>query len=99
MTGSASESVATVPAGSPPSPWALALLALIPARRLFIIVWERAGRAELQVLFGVLMAFVPGYALFYAVGLKGDLGALAMGMLLAGAARSGDLAKSIFGVK
>ena len=85
--------------GSPPSPWALALLALIPARRLFIIVWERAGRAELQVLFGVLMAFVPGYALFDAVGLKGDLGALVMGMLLAGAARSGDLAKSIFGVK
>lgn len=85
--------------GSPPSPWALALLALIPARPLLIAVWERAGRAELQVLFGVLMAFVPGYALFDAVGLKGDLGALVMGMLLAGAARSGDLAKSIFGVK
>jgi predicted Kef-type K+ transport protein len=85
--------------GSPPSPWALALLALIPARRLFVTVWERAGRAELQVLFAVLMAFVPGYALFDAVGLKGDLGALVMGMLLAGAARSDDLAKSIFGVK
>ena len=36
--------------GSPPSPWALALLALIPARRLFIIVWERAGRAVLATV-------------------------------------------------
>ena len=85
--------------GSPPSPWAFALLLLIPARRVIVALWERAGRAELQVLFGILMAFVPGYALFDALGLKGDLGALAMGMLLAGAARSDDLAKSIFGVK
>ncbi|HNV40658.1 MAG TPA: cation:proton antiporter [Ornithinibacter sp.] len=85
--------------GSPPSPWAFGLLLLIPARRVIVALWERAGRAELQVLFGVLMAFVPGYALFDALGLKGDLGALAMGMLLAGAARSDDLAKSIFGVK
>ena len=85
--------------GSPPSPWAFALLLLIPARRVIVALWERAGRAELQVLFGILMAFVPGYALFDALGLKGDLGALAMVMLLAGAARSDDLAKSIFGVK
>ncbi|GAA4403829.1 cation:proton antiporter [Fodinibacter luteus] len=84
---------------SRPSPWALALVLLWPARRLLAAVWERLGHGELQVLFGVVVALVPGYLLFEAVGLEGQLGAVVMGLLLAPHPRSGDLVKSLFSVK
>ncbi|HSO65658.1 MAG TPA: cation:proton antiporter [Ornithinibacter sp.] len=83
----------------PPSAWALALVLLVPARRLLGVVWERLGHGELQVLFGVVVALVPGYLLFDAVGLEGQLGAVVMGLLLAGHQRAGDLVKSLFSVK
>ena len=83
----------------PPSPWAVLLLLLLPARRLLVAVWTRLGHGELQVLFGVFVALVPGYLLFESVGLKGELGAVVMGLLLAPHERSGDLVKSVFSVK
>ncbi len=85
--------------GRPPSPWALVLVLLIPARRLLGAIWERLGHGELQVLFGVFVALVPGYLLFEAVGLDGQLGAVVMGLLLASHTRAGDLVKSLFSVK
>ncbi|WP_352311198.1 cation:proton antiporter, partial [Psychrobacter sp. W2-37-MNA-CIBAN-0211] len=48
------------------------------------------------VLFGLVMALVVGAWLFEAVGLKPDLGALIVGILLAGHAKSSELAKSIY---
>ena len=45
------------------------------------------------------MALVPGYALFSALGLKGDLGALVMGVLLASHPASSELARSLFHIK
>lgn len=85
--------------GRPPGPWALVLVLLIPARRLLGAIWERLGHGELQVLFGVFVALVPGYLLFEAVGLDGQLGAVVMGLLLAPHRRAGDLVKSLFSVK
>lgn len=82
-----------------PSPWAAALVLLVPAAWGVHRVWERLGHGELQLLFAVAMAFVPGYALFDAVGLKGELGALVIGVLLASHRRADELSKTIFGLK
>ena len=53
----------------------------------------------MQSLFGIVMAFVPGYALFSALGLKGDLGALVIGVLLASHSASSELSRSLFHIK
>lgn len=50
-------------------------------------------------MFGVALALGPGYALFEHVGLKGDLGALVVGLLLAPEPRSAELSKALFSVK
>jgi len=84
--------------GVPPSPWALALLLLIPARGLFKWLMERSGHGELLILLGFMMTF-QGYALFEWVNLKGDLGALVMGMLVAGDPKAKEMAKSMLGFK
>jgi predicted Kef-type K+ transport protein len=84
--------------GNPPSMWALALLLLIPARRLFKWLMERSGHGELLLLLGFMMAF-GGYALFEWVDLKGDLGALALGMLVADHSKAKEMASSMMGFK
>ncbi len=85
--------------GGAPSPWAFAVLLLLPAVPLFRLVWRRLDHGVMQVLFALVMALVPGYALFEAVGLKGELGALATGLLLASDPRAPELAGAIFSVK
>ncbi len=79
-----------------PSPWAALLVLLLPAAWLFRWVLRTLGHDELRPLFGLTMALVPGYALFDAVGLKGELGALVVGTLLAFQPGAGELAKSLF---
>ncbi len=85
--------------GRRPSPWAILLLLLLPTALLLRRVLGAIGHGELLPLFGVVLALVPGYALFDALGIKGDIGALAVGMLLAGHARAGELSKSLFELK
>ncbi len=89
----------TASKGAWPSPWAIALVLLLPFTAAMKRIWDRIGHGELQALFGVVMALVPGYALFETVGLKGDLGALIMGVLLASHARSGELSRALFTLK
>ncbi len=89
----------TLTTGHLPSPWALALVLLWPAARLFRSIWGRLGHGEMQSMFGILMAVVPGYLLFELVGLKGDLGALIMGVLLASHPSATELSRSLFHVK
>lgn len=87
-------------AGKLPSPWALGLLVLLPLLRpLFYRILERAGHGELQTLFAVFLALVVGYGGFQLVGLKGDLGALIIGMMLAPHYSAPALAKSFFNMK
>jgi predicted Kef-type K+ transport protein len=86
----------TVSKGHAPSPWALALVLVVPGAWVAHKVWDRIGSGELAALFGVTMALVPGYWLFDVVGLKGDLGALVMGALLASHPRSGELTRMLF---
>ena len=84
--------------GKIPSPWALGLLLLIPLRRLLMVLMERSGHGELLILYGLLLA-LGGAFLFDLVGMKADLGALILGMLLAGHPKAGELYRALFGIK
>lgn len=85
-------------AESLPSPWAFALIALIPMRPIFHRLLSACGHGELLVL-GGLAATLGGAGLFYALGLKGDLGALVAGILLGGHPKAQELSKSLYGLK
>lgn len=86
----------TISKGDIPSYWALGLLLLPLAKPLIYKAFDRVGHGELLVLFGLVMALVMGAGLFELVGLKPDLGALVIGILLAGHPKSSELAKSLF---
>lgn len=88
----------TFSSGKMPSPWALALLLLIFAKKPLEIVLNRSGHGELVVLLACILP-LAGANLFDLVGLKPDLGALLLGMLLAGGAKTDELAKAMFGFK
>jgi predicted Kef-type K+ transport protein len=87
-----------VSSGKLPSPWAIGLLALIPARPLLFKLLERVGHGELLVLLGWLLP-LGGAALFETVGVKADLGALLLGVLIAGHPKTDELAKTLLGFK
>lgn len=87
-----------VSSGKLPSIWALGLLALIPGRHVLIWLMDRSGHKELLTVFGFVMALGAG-ALFESVGMKGDLGALLVGVLLAGHAKAEELSKTLLGFK
>ena len=89
----------TVTSGTLPSLWALTLVGLWPLTRVLRRIWSGLGHGEMQSLFGIVMAFVPGYALFSALGLKGALGALVIGVLLASHSASSELSRSLFHIK
>jgi glutathione-regulated potassium-efflux system ancillary protein KefC len=84
--------------GKLPTPWAIGLLLLIPLRPLFFNLMKRAGHGELLILLGFVLA-VGGAALFEAVGIKGDLGALLLGLMLSGHPKTNELAKTLLGFK
>ncbi|MBN8425030.1 cation:proton antiporter [Microbacterium esteraromaticum] len=89
----------TANSDTPPSPWALLLVLLVPLSWVLRRVLDRLGHGELLVLFGVVMALGPGYFAFSSVGLKGDLGALVAGLLFSTHPRAIELSKSLFSVK
>ena len=84
--------------GVTPSVWALALPLLFFARPLLAALLRRSGHGELLVLIGFFIA-LGGYELFYAVDIKGDLGALMLGMLVAGMPKANELYKSLMSLK
>ena len=85
-------------AGERPTLWALLLLILIPLRPLLTLVLQRVGHGELLVLYGFLLA-LGGAEAFELAGLKGDLGALVLGVLIAGHDKADELAKTMLGFK
>jgi predicted Kef-type K+ transport protein len=89
----------TFSTGEAPSIWALALFGLIPLRPLLFRIMDRCGHGELIPLFGLFAALVLGAEAFALVGLKADLGALILGMLLAKHARAGEISKSLLSFK
>lgn len=84
--------------GEMPSVWALALLALPFLRPLLLKLLYAAGREELLLVYGLLLALGAGW-LFEQVGLDAKLGALLIGMVLAGDPRSDELYDKLWALK
>lgn len=90
----------TASTGKLPSPWALAVLAgLFLVKPLLFRVMDRCEHGELTILYGFFLALVVGAKSFDAVAMKADLGALLIGMLVAGHPKAKELAKSLLGFK
>lgn len=86
--------------GALPSPWALILIgALLLGRPLLYKLMDRAGHGELVMLLGVALAVGAGAAGFEVVGLKADLGALFMGVLMGRHQRAEELGRSLLSLK
>ncbi len=84
--------------GKIPSIWALSLLAVFPLMPLIHRLINQSGHGELLPLTGFVLA-LGGYQAFEAVNIKGDLGALIAGILLAGHVKATELAKSLLSFK
>jgi len=84
--------------GGIPSPWALLLLGLPLLRPLISRLLGMLHREELLLLMAMALA-IGGDALFQQFNLSGELGALVMGMLLAGDEKGEILEKKIWGIK
>jgi predicted Kef-type K+ transport protein len=88
----------TLSSGKIPSPWAVCLIGLLVVRKPLLALMTRSGHGELLILLGLLIP-IAGANLFELVGLKPDLGALLIGMLLAGHPKTSELAKAILSFK
>ena len=81
-----------------PTYWALLVLLVVPLKPLLLRVLERVGHGELLVLCGLILA-LGGAQVFELLGLKGDLGALFLGVLVASHRKADELAKAMFSFK
>lgn len=84
--------------GDLPSAWALLIVFLFPLRPVLHRLLQLVGHGELLVLYGFLLA-MGGAEVFELVGLKGDLGALVLGVLIANHAKAEEIAKTMLGFK
>jgi hypothetical protein len=71
---------------------------LFPLKPVLHQLLQRVGHGELLVLYGFLLA-LGGAEVFELVGLKGDLGALIIGVLMANHVKADELAKTMLGFK
>ncbi len=79
-------------AGKVPNIYAIGLpVALLLLRPILFYLLKHAGHGEILVLLGFFTAIIIGGELFKFVGLKEDLGALVMGMLIASHPRTKDM--------
>ena len=81
-----------------PSPWALLLFLVIPLRPLFHHLLQKTGHGELLILYGLVLA-LGGAELFELGGVKDDVGALIMGLLISTHPKSAEMAKTMLGFK
>lgn len=89
-----------VSTGKVPNIWALALIIAVPLLRPAMYwILHRSKHGELLPLFGFFFALVVGYNAFEFAGLKGDLGALIIGMLFAPHKKASELSKSLLNLK
>lgn len=89
----------TASAGKVPSVWALALPLLFLLRPLIFKILELSDHGELLALCGLFLAMVAGAGSFELVGLKPDLGALAMGILIGSHPKARELGYTLMGFK
>lgn len=87
-------------AGKLPSIWAIGLpLLFVIIRPLLLLILDKIGHGEILVLYGFFLAFVIGAELFKFVGLKPDLGALIVGILISNHKKAKELADSLLNFK
>ena len=84
--------------GKIPSLWALSIVLLLPLRPVLHMILQRIGHGELLVLYGFMLA-LGGAEIFELVGLKGDLGALVVGVMMASHVKADELSKNMLGFK
>lgn len=89
----------TASTGKLPEWYAIGLFALPLLRPLLFRLLEKAGHGELLVLLGIFLALVVGAGGFQLVGMKPDLGALILGMMLAQHHKASELSKALFNLK
>ncbi len=85
--------------GKVPGPWALLIFATPLLRPVLFKLLDLAGHDEVLVLTGMALAFVVGGVGFELIGLKGEIGALVMGLLLSTHPRAGELSSSLWALK
>jgi len=86
----------TFASGKIPSLWVLAAVpVLLISRPVLGWLLGRSGRGELLILCGLFLALVVGAKAFDVVGLKADLGALFVGVLVGWHPRASELRKSL----
>lgn len=89
----------TFSTGKIPSLWAIALLtALLFGRKWIGALIGRSGHGEMIALCGLFLALVLGAKGFDSVGLKADLGALFVGVLVGSHPRAKEVSKSLMGL-
>lgn len=90
----------TLAVDEPPSIWAVpVVIAVIAARPIYGFLLDRTGRGELLMLLGLVLAVGVGAEAFSQVGLKPDLGALVIGLVMANHPRAGELAGTLLDFK
>lgn len=87
-----------VATGKVPSAWAVLLLLFIPLKPYINKAIDKVGHGELLPLIGFFLAF-GAYELFELVKVKGDLGALLVGMYLASHSKASEITKSLLSFK
>ncbi|WP_200392600.1 cation:proton antiporter family protein [Roseibacillus ishigakijimensis] len=89
----------TISKGVVPSPWVLALIpGLVVARPALGWLLKKSGHGELVALCGFFLALVVGAQAFDSVGVKADLGALFIGVLVGTHPQAKELKKSLAGI-
>lgn len=91
--------VLAVFAGKLPGPWAVLIFAVPFLRPVLFKVLDFVGRDEVLVLTGMLLSLVIGGVGFELMGLKGEIGALVMGLLLSTHPRAKELSDSLWSLK
>lgn len=91
--------VLAVFAGKWPGPWALLIFAAPLLRPVLFKLLDTVGHDEVLVLTGMLLSVVIGGVGFELIGLKGEIGALVMGLLLSTHPRAGELSDSLWALK
>jgi len=91
--------VLAVFSGKVPGPWALLIFAVPLLRPVIYKLLDLAGHDEVLVLAGMALALVIGGYGFELIGLKGEIGALVMGLLLSNHPRASELSNSLWSLK
>ncbi|NNF77558.1 MAG: sodium:proton exchanger, partial [Rhizobiales bacterium] len=86
-------------AGKMPGPWALLVFATPLLRPILFKILDLVGHDEVLVLTGMMLSLVIGGVGFQLIGLKGEIGALVMGLVLSTHPRAKELSDSLWSLK